>query len=68
MNTPKAQPANVKVFCRFRPLNKQEQEAGNNHPIQNIISDQHLAIKDPSKGDDLTFVFDKIYNTATTQE
>jgi hypothetical protein len=68
MNNPKSQPANVKVVCRFRPFNKQELETGNDHPLQNIISDRHLVIKDPNKGDDLTFGYDKIFNTEATQE
>lgn len=67
MNNLKSQPGNVKVFCRFRPFNKQELETGNDRPVQNIVSAQHLVIKDPNKGDDLTFVFDKIFNTESTQ-
>lgn len=70
--------SNVRVVCRFRPINKREQlEAskkklhGDNicvalEPDQNLISIKHLG--DHSKKDALKFSLDKVLPTTTTQD
>lgn len=40
---------------------------GNMENVHKKISEKHLLIKGQNKDDDLTFVFDKIFDTNSTQ-
>ena len=60
---------NVKVCARFRPPNRIEKNKGSKIVIK--VSDDHIGVvvKDPEKrGKGKTFVFDRVFDTDSTQE
>ena len=62
--------ANVKVVCRFRPLNQREKSLGATHCHQ-LLDDKTVQIKDKDvkdSKDPLKFSFDKVFDTGTSQE
>ena len=67
MEASKATSSNIKVFCRFRPFNEMEKDY-NPHPIHKIASNRHLIVKDPSRHEDMSFLFDEVFDSETTQE
>lgn len=62
--------ANVKVVCRFRPLNEREKALGAVHCHQ-LLDDKTVQIRDRDQKDNkepLKFTFDKVFDTQASQE
>jgi kinesin family protein 5 len=57
--------ANVKVVCRFRPLNEKEKAMGAVH-CHELLDDKTLAVREKEK-EPLKFTFDKIFDVNTNQ-
>lgn len=62
----KSSASNIKVFCRFRPFNAQEL-ANNAEKIHRIHNKKQLIIKDSNR-QEISFMFDHVFETTTTQE
>ena len=59
----------ISVYCRFRPINKLEQEHSKNSTCVKILSDKQIAIhNDTSEYFQQNFSFDKVFSQTTTQE
>ena len=64
---PSTSNSNVKVICRFRPLNDKEKENTKDLCIT-YIDDEQVEIKSKNEYNNFTFQFDKIFNTMSTQK
>ena len=66
---------NVKVVCRFRPLNERQKALGNSI-VHELLDDKTVAIKDTKdkvdkkggEAESLKFSFDKVFDANCTQE
>lgn len=66
---------NVKVVCRFRPLNEREKALGN-LTVHDLLDDKTVAIKDSKlekvdkngQPETLKFSFDRVFGMESTQE
>jgi len=64
---------NVKVVCRFRPINEKER-AQSNAIVHELLDDKTVSIKDSTKADKnanaepLKFNFDKVFDCNSTQK
>ena len=64
---PSTSNSNVKVICRFRPLNDKEKENTKDLCIT-YIDEEQVEIKSKNEYNNFTFQFDKIFNTMSTQK
>lgn len=58
---------NVRVVCRFRPLNAKEKELGV-ETVQQISNSTTVRIRDPKVPEPLAISLDRIFDMDTTQE
>lgn len=58
---------NVRVICRFRPLNAKEKELGV-ETVQQICSEGTVKVKDPKVPEPLVVSLDRIFDMGSTQE
>ena len=59
--------SNVKVICRFRPLNEKEKQNTKEMCIA-YIDEEQVEIKSKNEYNNFTFQFDKIFGTISTQK
>ena len=57
----------IKVFCRFRPFNNKEL-AANSAKLHRINNYKQLIIKDSNRSEEMSFMYDLVFDTDSTQE
>lgn len=62
-----ADSGNVRVICRFRPLNTKERELGV-ETVQQICAEGTVKLKDPKVPEPLVITLDRIFDMNSTQE
>ena len=62
-----SKPANVKVICRFRPMNELEKTTGNEQ-VCLFTSQTSLQFNSTREKNQYTFNFDRIFPPSSTQE